>query len=155
MKHLLLITGTFLFFMSCTNAAKSPDTEAKHNPILHDTILLHSPNKNVAKDSTIQNGEYIERYTTGVVRIRGMMKDGQREGLWKSFYDNGSPWSETTFKAGKKQGPTTTWYENEQKRYTGFYKNDVESGNWMFWDEKGKVITVKNYDQTDDKNGGK
>ncbi|MCW3085295.1 MAG: hypothetical protein JWP12_2661 [Bacteroidetes bacterium] len=155
MKQILLIAGTFLFFMSCTNAGKAPVAEAQHDPVLRDTILLHSPVKNVAKDSILQNGEYIERYTTGVVRIRGMMKDGQREGLWKSFYDNGSPWSETTFEAGKKQGPTTTWYENEKKRYTGFYKNDEEAGNWMFWDEKGKVITVKNYDQTDEKTGGK
>ena len=74
------------------------------------------------------------------------MKDGKRDGLWKSFYDKGLPWSETTFVDGKKNGKTTTWYSNEQKRYEGFYTNDKESGVWTFWNEKGEVINKKNYD---------
>jgi antitoxin component YwqK of YwqJK toxin-antitoxin module len=78
--------------------------------------------------------------------MRGMMKDGKREGVWKSFYETGSPWSETTFKNGKKNGKTTTWYENEKKRYDGFYIDDIESGKWVYWSEKGELVTEKNYD---------
>ena len=29
--------------------------------------------------------------------MQGMMKDGKREGLWKSFYENGNQWSESFY----------------------------------------------------------
>lgn len=95
---------------------------------------------------SITDGEFIKRYDNGVVEARGMMKAGKRNGVWKSFYKDGMPWSETTFVDGKKEGSTSSWYENGQKRYEGFYKNDVESGLWIFWDDKGNVATKKNYD---------
>ena len=122
---------------SCSNTADS--VEVQHDTIKADTAKVK------AKDSVIANGEYIKHYQNGVIQMRGMMKDGKREGLWKSWYDNGSPWSETTFEGGKKNGRTSTWYENEKKRYDGFYTNDTESGNWTFWNEEGKLIKMENY----------
>ena len=127
--------------LSCGETAKAP------KEIQHDTLRTVGHKEIAPAKDTIANGEYMLHYENGVIKIRGMMKDGQREGLWKSWYDNGSPWSETSFKAGKKDGPTTTWYENEKKRYTGFYTNDEESGKWTFWDESGKVVSTKDYDQ--------
>lgn len=94
-----------------------------------------------------ENGEYIDRYPNGVIKMRGFKVRGKRSGVWKSWYENGSPWSETAFSEGMKNGKTTTWYKNEQKRYEGYYKNDVETGKWTFWDEKGKIINQKSYDK--------
>lgn len=97
------------------------------------------------KDSLIQSGEYIKHFKNGGIEIRGFMKDGKREGEWKSFYEDGSPWSETTYIDGKKNGKTSAWYPNKKKRYEGFYSKDKESGKWMFWDENGKIQNTKNY----------
>lgn len=116
----------------------------------HDTIKVVTNaegKKTIEQDTIIQNGEYIKHYANGVIKMRGMMKNGKRDGLWKSWYDNGLPWSETTFADGKKTGRTTTWYENNQKRYDGFYTNDVESGKWIFWNEKGEVVQQMDYDK--------
>jgi antitoxin component YwqK of YwqJK toxin-antitoxin module len=55
-------------------------------------------------------------------------------------------WSETTFKAGIKNGKTTTWYENGKKRYDGFYKNDLESGKWTYWNEAGELVNTQDFD---------
>jgi len=98
-----------------------------------------------SKDTIANEGEYIKRYKNGVIEIRGMMKNGNRDGLWKSFYEDGTPWSETTFKDGIKNGKTTTWYPTGQMRYTGFYTNDKESGKWMYYDEKGNISNSTNY----------
>lgn len=97
-----------------------------------------------AKD-TVENGEEIKHYTNGVIQMRGMMKNGKRNGLWKSWYEDGSPWSESTFENGIKTGKTTTWYENGKKRYEGFYTNNVESGKWTYWNEEGKLTATKDY----------
>lgn len=128
-------------------------------------ISCNSPVKekaaqNSAKDSLrstgssskkVTDGEFIKRYDNGVVEARGMLKNGKREGVWKSFYKDGMPWSETEFVDGKKDGRTSSWYENGQKRYEGSYKNDVESGVWMFWDDKGNLATKKDYDLENEK----
>jgi antitoxin component YwqK of YwqJK toxin-antitoxin module len=98
------------------------------------------------QDTTTQEGESITKYKNGKVKMQGMMKAGKRNGLWKSFYEDGTAWSETTFEAGIKNGKTITWFPNGKKRYEGFYTNDNESGNWTYWDEQGKEVSKKNYD---------
>jgi antitoxin component YwqK of YwqJK toxin-antitoxin module len=97
------------------------------------------------QDSVVKDGESVQKYKNGAVKMSGMMKAGKRDGLWKSWYDTGVPWSETTFKDGVKNGPTTTWYENGKMRYKGFYTNDTESGMWTYWGEDGKQQSSKDY----------
>ena len=75
--------------------------------------------------------------------MRGFLKNNMREGVWRSWYENGLPWSETEFKGGIKNGRTSTWYENGKKRYEGFFTNDKETGSWTFWDENGVVVAEK------------
>ncbi|MBA3970785.1 MAG: hypothetical protein H0X46_01325 [Bacteroidetes bacterium] len=136
----ILMTG----LLSCSNQNAEEAVEVK---------VVNAPNPDSTRftittddqDSVVNNGESIQRYDNGVIRMRGMMKDGKREGLWKSWYENGTPWSETTFLAGVKTGKTITWYENGNKRYEGEYINDIESGKWKYWDEKGKEVTTKDH----------
>ena len=136
----ILITG----LLSCSNQpAEIPAEVNVESPVNPDstrfTIAVEQ------QDSIVNNGESIQRHKNGVVRMRGIMKDGKRDGLWKSFYENGTPWSETTFVSGVKTGKTITWYEDGKKRYEGEYTNDRESGLWNYRDEKGKEVSTKDY----------
>jgi antitoxin component YwqK of YwqJK toxin-antitoxin module len=141
MKQLIGILFLSLCIFSCkNNSGQSADTV-----IQRDTLKSGNSFPVSKPDSIISNGEFIQYYKNGVTKMRGIMKNGKREGLWKSFYEIGAPWSETTFKDGKKDGKTATWYENEKKRYEGFYTNDAESGKWIYWDESGKKVTEKTY----------
>lgn len=143
MKRISVIIVLSVFLFSCKqNNGQTIDNAGVQHDTVKTTKMYDVAGK---KDSIISNGEYIQYYKNGVIKMRGMMKDGKRDGLWKSFYDNGLPWSETTFKDGIKNGKTTTWYENETKRYEGTYTNDEESGKWTFWNEKGEIIANKDY----------
>jgi len=138
---MLRITLIFsvLFVFSCGNAQKVEVATSNDSSkvLIADSVKI--PN----------NGDYIKRYKNGVIEIQGQMKDGKREGVWKSFYQNGGPWSETTFVAGKREGATTSFYENGQKRYVGFFANDRESGKWSFWDEQGNLAREMDYNVVD------
>jgi antitoxin component YwqK of YwqJK toxin-antitoxin module len=90
------------------------------------------------------------KYPNGKLKIKGVLKNGKREGLWISWYESGQEWSEGTYKNGLKNGPATVWHENGMKRYEGFYTNDERSGKWTYWDESGKV--VDEIDQKKNKN---
>ncbi len=132
--------------VSCSNQAdKKASEEVKTT--LTPTINPDSTNFTIvsAQDTATSDGESISRYKSGAVKMQGMMKDSKREGLWKSFYENGVQWSESTYVGGIKFGKTTTWYENGNKRYEGFYTNDKESGIWTFWDEAGVLVNTKDF----------
>ena len=148
-KHLIGVALVSFVFFSCTNSSqqKKEDKTIVENRVKKTDTTQTIFTITGAKKSTVENGENIEYYKNGKIKIQGMMKDGNREGVWKSWYEDGTPWSETTFIEGKKNGKTTTWYENGKKRYDGFYTNGIESGKWMIWDEKGKLIETKNYDK--------
>lgn len=139
MKRIALLFIACITLFSCQNKTQCNDGPiVKTDSTISKTIAVKKP--------VIQNGEQIDRYPNGVVQIQGVMKNGKRDGVWKSFYESGAKWSETTFANGKKNGKTTTWYPNEKMRYEGFYTNDAESGNWTFWNEKGDVVNRKEYD---------
>lgn len=139
------ISSCFILLLcmaACTNIS---------SPQEHHTSSDTSQEKNsyfTFKSTTdsVVDGEHILYHKNGLIEMRGMMKNGKRDSVWKSWYANGLPWSETTFKDGVKEGKTTTWYDNGNKRYEGFFKNDKESGRWVFWNEDGTPLEIKNYD---------
>lgn len=145
---MFLISVIFLVY-SCSsdNKQEQKKAEQKVEPTAKEQAYTLKLPVTVPKDSVPENGEYTKRYATGGIEIQGMMKNGKREGLWKSFYEDGTPWSKTTFKEGLKDGPTTTWYENGKMRYEGFYKDDDEKGVWKYYDEKGNFIKTFDYDK--------
>jgi antitoxin component YwqK of YwqJK toxin-antitoxin module len=136
----------YLFFLWCCIAC-SPSADKQEEKVQKDSLKGKSTYFTFKdnKDSIVQNGEQVLYHKNGVIEMRGMMKNGRREGLWKSWYENGLPWSETTFKDGIKNGKTATWYDNGNKRYEGFFKDDKESGRWVFWNEDGTLSDTRNY----------
>ncbi|MFL5764569.1 MAG: toxin-antitoxin system YwqK family antitoxin [Bacteroidia bacterium] len=148
MKMTMLLTLIGLAVLSCKNEAGMQKKENAETAVVKTDSALTTTFTIAGSQDTVEvNGDHIERYKNGGIRIQGKMKDGKREGLWKSWYEDGKPWSETTFKAGIRNGKTKTWYENGNPRYEGEYTNDNESGKWTYWDESGKEVTKKDYDK--------
>jgi antitoxin component YwqK of YwqJK toxin-antitoxin module len=141
MKKSTLLFAICIIYVSCnTKTVKEENLKEVKDTIQKEFSFA------TRTDSIVENGEQIYYHKNGGIEMRGIMKDNKRDGLWKSFYENGTPWSETTFKEGKKNGKTTTWYENGKKRYDGFFTNDRESGRWVFWREDGTIEDTRNYE---------
>jgi antitoxin component YwqK of YwqJK toxin-antitoxin module len=143
MKAKLFLVPVVMSYFSCNSGPSEKPVPAKKTANVIQKDFTFENKKDSVK---VINGEQIHYHKNGVIEMRGMMKDNKRDGLWKSWYENGLPWSETTFSNGKKNGKTTTWYENGNKRYEGFFTNDRESGRWTFWKEDGTIMDFKNYD---------
>jgi antitoxin component YwqK of YwqJK toxin-antitoxin module len=77
-------------------------------------------------------------------------EEGKRHGIFKFWYENGNPWSETEFKHGIKDGINRAYYKEGGKRFEGQFKNDKRAGIWYFWDKKGNQVLQKNFDAEDD-----
>lgn len=88
---------------------------------------------------------YEEIHENGAVKIQGNLSpEGQRIGLWESFYEDGKPWSIGNYSNGIENGMKKTWYPDGSPRYEGNLLNGKPTGEWTFWDEKG-AKTTKEY----------
>ena len=143
MKHFIYTLIICVGLYACnSNSSEKDNTNSKSpvTPKAYDYSLA-------SKDSNaVQDGESIIKYKNGIIKMRGMMKAGKRDGPWQSWYDNGLQWSESIYDNGIKNGKTTTWFPNGQKRYDGYYSNDRQSGLWTYYNEQGKKINSQNYE---------
>ena len=60
----------------------------------------------------------------------GTFKDGEPDGLWTEWYENGQKDLEGTYKDGKKDGLWISWYENGQKEWEETWKAPSGSGGY-------------------------
>lgn len=79
------------------------------------------------------------------IRIEGSFKNKERDGLWKSWREDGKVWSEGSFKEGKRDGITKVYHENGKLYYTGNYNNDQRIGTWKFYSDNGKLLKEVKY----------
>ena len=102
----------------------------------------------------------------------GNYKDGKRDGKWTYENENGKTYSrlagiaadsitgsatiddyyivayfheEHNYKDGKKDGKSTMWHANGQKKYEGNYKDGWQDGKWTGWYENGQIRWEINY----------
>ena len=95
----------------------------------------------------VQQGSepFVEVYDNGQPKIKGLLVDGERDGLWVSFYEDGTRWSEENYREGKRDGRTINFHPNGHLRYRGQYVDDEKTGLWQFYDEEGKLAKEMNF----------
>ena len=86
-----------------------------------------------------QEGKWVDYYHfTGKKKSEETFKDGKRDGLFTTWYENGQKEGEVTFKNGKEDGLVTQWYENGQMKSEVNYKDGKEDGLLTNWYENGQ-----------------
>jgi len=79
MKRIGGILALCLYLAACNNGS----SQSKDGSVQYDTVKTNKVVEVPEQDSIIKNGEYIQYYKNGVIKMRGMMQDGKREGLCK------------------------------------------------------------------------
>jgi hypothetical protein len=85
----------------------------------------------------------------GAVAIAALvaLSCGPREEVRRTAYADGHPWTELHYRAGKAEGPFTTWYRNGQKANAGGNLAGRLHGQVTEWHEDGTVVLEANYDR--------
>ena len=79
-------------------------------------------------------------YTGKVTGLKqGSFKDGQREGYWSNYYENGQLKLKGKYKNGVAEGEWVYYYDNGQLSSKGDYKNDKFNGAWVVYNFNGTV----------------
>ena len=65
--------------------------------------------------------------------------NGQLNGAFESYYENGQLYSKQTFKDGKEDGASESYHENGQLRVKGTYKDGEPSSDFEEYNEDGTI----------------
>ncbi len=86
-------------------------------------------------------GDYVLYYPSGGVLARGSLKNGLRNGNWKTFFDDGMETllDQTNYYMGQKDGYSISYYENGSEAVKGLFKNDKRENNWQWFDWDGQL----------------
>jgi TonB family protein len=99
-----------------------------------------------------KNGMAIEKDSSGMVRAKGKMKDGKKNGEWKTFDDNGNIKSTTQYSAGKKEGIYLQYFYTDTIVF-GYYKNGLPFGEWKKWSANFTLKSIEHFDEKGNKTG--
>ena len=136
MLHKITLLFSFLLLSTVISAQKSVNMD-----------LIVKQGKLYFLDSQLFNGEAYSKFDNGALGMKGVFKNGDREGLWTWWYSNGKKKRETTFKDGKKEGLTTYWHINGVKSKEIIYKSD-KNVDQKLWDENGNRLPNPSFQQS-------
>ena len=130
MKKIVFLLATLFLISACEN-----NPEKKNEKIPKEKLV------------EVKDGVFTEWYP-GKKQIKfqgGQDELGNRDGKWTFYAENGTELSFTLYDHGKKEGFSLVKYPNGRIHYRGEYQNDEMIGLWSTYDEKGNLITEKEY----------
>lgn len=136
-NYLFIITTIWLF--SCTTEPYQYIEESYENGSPKKVSYYQSESRQVLLSE-------INYYESGLKKMEGSYKNGERTGTWTYWYHDGKKWSEGEYHNGKENGLKTVWHINGQKYYEGKLENGFRIGSWSFWNKKGQLLRTINYD---------
>tara|TARA_B100001564_G_C20414139_1_gene567055 strand:+ start:182 stop:706 length:525 start_codon:yes stop_codon:yes gene_type:complete len=81
--------------------------------------------KNIENENGLN--EFYYNYGKGKIRERYYKKEGKKEGVYSSYYENGQLLNEINYKNNKEYGLCKGYYNNGQLMWVRDYKNDKET----------------------------
>ena len=104
----------------------------------------------------VYTGPVFSRFEEGVISETGVLENGKKDGSYEYFYLSGRVRMMETYSAGILEGPTETYFKNEQLADKGSYREGewdgpyeaywvrgwlAERGNWTLGERCGDWIS--------------
>jgi uncharacterized protein YkwD len=90
--------------------------------------------------------ETIEKYPGGGIHFSYHVKDGEKEGPFTEFYENGKPKIKAAYKNNLLVGAHIIYFESGEPHVTSLYRQGILHGKTTELDRAGKTVRVAVYD---------
>ena len=119
--------------------------------------LLSSPSQSETYDDLVEReGLWYKKFTdvpfTGEITgdIQGSLKNGEKEGDWVWYRENGQLFFKSNYQNGRLNGASVSYHDIGQLWFKGNHKNDEKDGAWIRYYANGQLEYKGNF-----KNGNK
>ena len=133
MKKYLLIVLPLLLIVGCSK------------PISEETLIDKDGLKYHPETKELYSGEVFKIRMGGGKELEGSYIDGEKDGLWTVWHENGQVFFEATYKNGKKNGLFTYSYKNGLKEIEGNFIDNKYDGTIIYYYENGEKKEQFNY----------
>lgn len=126
------------------------EVEHYKNDILNGPFSFYYTNGNKRATGNYRNGlrvdSFILYHSNGLINSAEWRdSQGKTQGVFKIFHDNGKPSQIGKMLNGKLDDTSKTYYENGIIKEIEFYSNNARNGNWLYFNESGKLIKTEVY----------
>jgi antitoxin component YwqK of YwqJK toxin-antitoxin module len=104
--------------------------------------LFHLTGKKMGEGKYVQeikDSIWIYFDESGILISKDNYVMGKRNGIVKQYLDGKNLRSQTTYVNGELEGKASYFYPNGIEVATGYYKNSLKTGPWIFKEENGKI----------------
>lgn len=133
MKTFIITLSMLLALVSCSNSESDKGQ------------VSNATEDQLVDSNQFPDGEFVQKYPSGTIQIKGDMLNNKRDGLWTAYYENGAKQSESTYESGFLHGRTASFYTNGQVRYIGYFFGGNKDGKWDFYTEDGELEKTEMY----------
>ncbi len=91
----------------------------------------------------LRHGAWLTTSSSGTLLGSGYYREGRRDGVETFYYKSGQKKAEGHWRDGRQDGPRTSWYPTGIKECCSHWVNGVESGEWLYFDICGNLLTSK------------
>ncbi|MBQ0016304.1 MAG: hypothetical protein KBT04_04920 [Bacteroidales bacterium] len=92
-----------------------------------------------------KNEEHYQFYSNCQIRSHGTTSGGKRIGHWAFWHSNGQMQAEADFVDGEQDGTYCVYRENGVPYYRGTFDHGKRVGRWEFYDEDATLVHTKDY----------
>lgn len=96
------------------------------------------------KDNEL-NGLYESFYLNGSLQTIGWYEKNLPDSIWQYYYENGQKKAAGRFKDGQPNGKWTYYFENGNIKSEGQLEENIKTGSWTFYFENGGEKSSGNY----------
>ena len=91
------------------------------------------------------SGKLLLEYDSGNLYSEGMIKNGFKEGEWRTFYETGELMCECPVVDNKFFGDYKQYNKYNVLVYKCFIRNNMKNGDEIYYDRQGKEIIKRKY----------
>lgn len=102
-----------------------------------------TPTENLGK--TQKDGLWVTWYRNGTKQAEGRYQRDLPNGEFVWWYENGTKQAQGTYRAGAKDGLWITWFSTGARESQIEYRQGVVSGKWMVWNAQGKLVQSRDF----------
>jgi len=104
--------------------------------------LYYDKEKTIPKETyevidSALNGQYVQYYRDGQIKVKGYYQNNVPAGIWEYFYGNGHTKMRGELRKNKNFGMWEYYYENGSKSMEGSIFGGKRQGNWNFYYSEG------------------
>ena len=105
-----------------------------------------SQNSRVIRDTLGVDSVFQSYYDNGQLFFQVLYKNGQQNGWYEQYHENGAVWTKEFRINGKTvDGYSVALHDNGNIYQKGFYKNGHEVGDWYCYTSDGKPFKIYRY----------